>query len=74
MDIDLIFVVGVLCCAFAIPALISAFSDRRFPRAAVALGVLGGVSIAYAMQENPGVYSVQTIDNIFVDVIGRYLL
>ena len=74
MDFDLIFVVGVLCCAFAIPALISAFSDRRFPRIAVAFGVIGGVSIAYAMQENPGVYGLQTIDDIFVDVIGRYLL
>jgi hypothetical protein len=74
MDYDLIFVVGVLCCAFAIPALMSAFSDRRFPRVALAFGVLGGVSIAYAMQENPGVYGLQVIDEIFVDVIGRYLL
>ncbi len=74
MDYDLIFVVGVLCCAFAIPALIAAFSDRRFPRVAIAFGVLGGVSIAYAMQENPGVYAVGVIDEIFVDVIGRYLL
>jgi hypothetical protein len=74
MDLDLIFAVGVLCCAFAIPALISAFSDRRFPRIAVAFGVIGGVSIAYAMQENPGVYAVGVIDEIFVDVIGRYLL
>ncbi|KJZ19099.1 hypothetical protein [Loktanella sp. S4079] len=74
MDYDLIFVLGVLCCAFAIPALISAFSDRRFPRVAVLLVVLGGVSIAYAAQENPGVYGVGVIDEIFVDVIGRYLV
>lgn len=74
MDYDLIFVVGVLCCAFAIPALISAFSDRRFPRVAIMFAVVGGVSVAYAMQENPGVYGFATIDDVFVDVLGRYLL
>lgn len=74
MDFDLIFVMGVLCCAFAIPAAVSAFSDRRLPRVGVMFLLVGGVSIAYAMQENPGVYNVGTIDEVFVDVIGRYVL
>lgn len=74
MDFDLIFVVGVLCCAFAIPATVSAFSDRRLPRVGVLFLLVGGLSIAYAAQENPDAYSLQTIDEVFVDVVGRYLL
>ncbi len=73
MDIDLIFVVGVVVAAFAIPSLVSAFSDRRWPKQAALMLLIGGGAIAYAMQENPGVYGLSTIDDVVVDVVGRYL-
>ena len=73
MDFDLIFVVGVVIAAFAIPSLVSAYADRRWPRQAVFMVLLGGLAIAYAMQENPGVYAVDTFDDVIVDVLGRYL-
>ncbi len=73
MDLDLIFVVGVALLAFAIPALASAYADWRFPRLAVLMIVIGGVAVAYAMQENPGAYGLRTIDDAIVTVLGRYL-
>lgn len=73
MDIDLIFVVGVVISAFAIPSLVSAYADRRWPRQAILMVLLGGLAIAYAIQENPGVYGPGTVDDVIVDVLGRYL-
>lgn len=73
MDHDLIFVVGLLLAAFSIPSLVAAFSDRRWPIAALFMMVLAGVAVGFAMQENPGAYSVATVDDVIVEVIGGYL-
>ena len=35
--------------------------------------LIGGGAVAYAMQENPGVYGVATVDDVIVDVLGRYV-
>ncbi len=73
MDLDLIFVIGVVLVAFAIPSLVSAFSDRRWPRLAVLMAVVGGGAVAYAMQENPGAYSFATLDDVVVSVVGGFV-
>ena len=73
MDFDLIFVIGVTLLAFALPALASAYADWRFPRLALLMIVIGGGSVAYAMQENPGAYTLRTIDDTIITVLGRYL-
>jgi len=73
MDYDLIFVVGVGIIAFGIPAFVSAYSDRRWPTSAIVMFVLGGLSVGYAMQENPDVYTFDTLPDTIVSVIGRYL-
>ncbi|MEO1641275.1 MAG: hypothetical protein AAFU41_18735 [Pseudomonadota bacterium] len=73
MDIDLIFVIGVGIVMFAVPSAVSAYSDRRWPKAAVMMLLLGGLSIAYAMQENPDAYSFATLPDVIVAVIGRYI-
>jgi len=73
MDFDLIFVIGVVLVAFSIPAFVSAYSDRRLPKTAVVMLIVAGAAIAYAMQENPDVYSIATIDETIVNVLGRYL-
>ncbi|MEM8536449.1 MAG: hypothetical protein AAGF56_01170 [Pseudomonadota bacterium] len=72
MDFDLIFVLGVCVAMFAIPSFVSAYSDRRWPKAAIVLALIGGLSIAYAAQENPGAYSVATLPDVVVAVLGRY--
>ncbi|WP_375253999.1 hypothetical protein [Yoonia sp.] len=72
MDLDLIFVTGVALVAFAVPSGMSAYVDRRWPRQAIMMLVLAFVAIAYALQENPDTYSIATIDETVVDVLGRY--
>ncbi|WP_108813629.1 hypothetical protein [Loktanella sp. Alg231-35] len=73
MDFDLIFVIGVALAAFAIPAAVSAYTDRRWPKMAIVMLLAGGGAIAYAAQENPDVYSFGTLDDVIVEVLGRYL-
>jgi hypothetical protein len=73
MDFDLIFVIGVALAAFAIPSFVSAYADRRWPKQAVLMLLIGAGAIAYAMQENPDTYSVTTIDDTILVVLGRYL-
>lgn len=70
MDFDLIFVLGLTLVAFAIPSAISAYSDWRWPKTAIVMLLVGGGSMAYAIQENPGAYSLGTVDDVIVDVIG----
>jgi hypothetical protein len=73
VDIDLIFVAGLVVVVFGIPMLVSAYADRRWPSKAVLMFLLGGGAIFYAMRENPGVYSAGTVDEVIVAVIGRYI-
>ncbi len=72
MDFDLIFVIGVALVAFVIPATVSAYTDRRWPKLAVVMLLVGGGAIAYAAQENPDTYSLGTLDDVIVEVLGRY--
>ncbi len=73
MDFDLIFVIGVTLIAFAIPAAVSAYSDRRWPKSAALMLVIGAGAIAYAAQENPGAYSFETLDDVVLSVIGSFV-
>ena len=73
MDLDLIFVGGLLLALFSIPAFVSAIADRRWPTLALLLAVVGGVGVAYAIQEDSDRYTVANTDNVVVEVLGRYL-
>ncbi|MFQ1701107.1 hypothetical protein ACJ5NV_10965 [Loktanella agnita] len=73
LDFDLIFVIGLVIAAFAIPSLVSAFSDRRWPKLAVLMLLIGGGLIGYAVSQNPDTYSVAVIPDVFVRVVGSYI-
>ncbi len=73
MDLDLLFVTAIALVALAIPSAVAAYVDRRWPKNAIFMLVIAGVSIAYAMQENPDAYSLATIDDTVLTVLGRYL-
>lgn len=73
MDNDLALVLGVVIFAFAIPAVISAFTDNRAPRAAALCFVIGGGLVAYAVSYNPGGYSFQDVPQAFARVVGKYI-
>jgi len=73
MDTDLFFVIGIIVCGFAIPSVLSAFSESRPPRAAAIMVMIGGGLIALAVWQRPNTYSIQDIPDAFVRVVGRYI-
>lgn len=73
MDPDLFFVIGLVVAGLAAPSIISAFTEGRGPRMAVALLVIGGGMVAYAMNARPNAYGFDTIPDVFVRVIAQYI-
>jgi len=74
MSYDMALVFGLIVAVFAIPAVVSAFSDGRVPRAAALMVMLGGGMVAWAVSGKPGGYTLDEIPDVFVkvtrDVIG----
>ena len=73
MDPDLYFVLGIIIGAFAIPAILSAFSEGRPPRAAAILIMIGGGLVALAVYSNPQSYTIEGVPEVFVRVVGKYI-
>lgn len=73
VDSDLFLVMGVIVAAFAVPAVISAFSDSRPPRAAAIAVLVGGGLILLAFVTKPGGYSPGQIPEVFARVLARVL-
>ncbi len=68
MSYDLALVLGIVIAGFSVPAIVSAFSDSRAPRAASLMVLLGGGLIAWALTGKPGGYTLDQIPDIFVKV------
>lgn len=73
MDHDLALVVGLIVAVFAIPAVISALSERRAPRVAAVAVIVGGGLVAWAVTQKPGGYRINDVPNVVVQVIARYV-
>ena len=73
MNPDLYFVVGIIIAAFAIPAILSAYSESRAPRAAAILVMIGGGLVALAVYTNPQSYTIEGTPDVFVRVIGEFV-
>ena len=74
MDNDLLFVIGLVLGGFSVPSIISALSEGRAPRVASIVVVLSGVMVVHAISYMPGGYQINDIPQIFIDVVGRYIL
>ncbi|WP_415183330.1 hypothetical protein [Phaeovulum sp.] len=70
MDSDVVLVLGIIIGALSIPAVISAFSDSRPPRAAIIAVVVSGGLILGAIVTKPGGYSAGQIPEVFTRVIA----
>ncbi len=68
MNYDLALVMGIVIAGFSIPAIMSAFSDSRVPRAAALVVMIGGGLIAWSVTGKPGGYKFEDIPNVFVKV------
>lgn len=73
MDIDLIFVLGIVIGVFALPSMVSAFSERRAPRVAALFIMISGMMVTYAVHMREEPYVLEQLDNVFVSVVARYL-
>ena len=73
MNPDLALVLGVVIAGFSIPAIVSAFSDSRAPRAASLMVLLGGALIAWALATKPGGYTLEQIPDVFIKVTRALL-
>jgi uncharacterized membrane protein len=73
MDLELVFVIGLIVAAFSIPALVNAFSDRRWPRGS-ALALIAGVGAAgFVVRQEPDLFTLDRVDDVFVSVVARYI-
>ena len=73
MDPDLYFVLGIIIGAFSIPAILSAYTEGRTPRAAAILVMIGGGLVALAIYSSPQGYTIEEVPDVFVRVIGKYI-
>ena len=72
MQSDLFLVLGAAICVLAVPALVSAFSDNRPPRAAAIMVMIGGGLLVLAFLGHPGGYALRDIPYALARVIGYY--
>lgn len=73
MDPDLAFILGLVIACFAIPSVLSSFSDSRAPRASAIIILIAGALILYGVTQNPGGYAFKDIPDTFFSVINRFM-
>lgn len=71
LNSDIYLVLGIIISAFAVPAVISAFSDSRPPRVAAVAVLVGGGLILLAFVSHPGGYTPGQIPEVFARVLAR---
>ncbi|SDH96089.1 hypothetical protein [Lutimaribacter saemankumensis] len=72
-DSDLAFIFGLVLCVFSIPSIVSAFSDRRAPRVATLVLMVGGAFLVWGIVNEPGGYRLEEIPEVFVRVLARFI-
>lgn len=72
-DPDLALSLGLLLVVFSVPAIFSALSDSRGPRASALVLLGGGGLVVFAMITKPGGYTVQGMADAVYKVIGSLL-
>jgi hypothetical protein len=73
MDTDLAMVLGITIACFSVPSLLSAFSDRRAPRAPALIILIATGLIVYASTNSPGGYQLGELPGVFARVIRQLL-
>jgi len=73
MTPDLLLVLGIVIAGFSVPSILSALADGRAPRASAITILIAGGLILYAIQSQPGGYTLQEIPNVFVRVAAKFV-
>jgi hypothetical protein len=69
---DLYLVIGVILLGLSIPSALGAWAERRSPRVAALVIVMGGGLVALAVSQTPGGYTLDGAANAFFRVIAHY--
>jgi hypothetical protein len=73
MNPDVALVVGLVVGVFAIPAMVSSYSEGRAPRVAAFAAIVAGGLVIWALTAKPGGYRFEEIPEVIVGVIGGFL-
>ena len=73
MEFDFIFVLGVVIAALGVPSFAASYAERNRPMQALLLFLIGGGMMYYAIVMNPGGYSLTTVDDAILRVVGWVL-
>ncbi len=73
MNPDLFFVIGLGVGVLAIPALVSAFSESRPPRAAAIMVMISAGLLLVAVLQKPGGYEVGEIPQVVAGVLAGFV-
>jgi hypothetical protein len=70
VDPDLFLVIGLAVALLSVPALISAFSESRAPRAAAIMLMIAAGLVSIAVLQKPGGYEVGDLPNVVMGVVS----
>lgn len=70
---DLFLVIGIVLLAFSLPAILGALADRRSPRAASVVILVGGSLVLLALSQKPGGYTWAGVPDAFVRVVAHFI-
>jgi hypothetical protein len=73
MQPDFALVIGIVLAGLSLVGIMSALSDRRAPRASAITVLIAGGLILYALQTQPGGYTLEDVPNAFVRVISQLI-
>ncbi|MEL7012787.1 MAG: hypothetical protein AAFO72_05855 [Pseudomonadota bacterium] len=73
MHPDVMMALGLFLLVLSVPSLIAAILDRRPPRVAALTAIAAGGLIVFTIQNNPGVYSVKDVPDVFIRVAAMII-
>ncbi|MEO0391158.1 MAG: hypothetical protein AAF218_09500 [Pseudomonadota bacterium] len=73
MNADIALVLGIIIGGLSVPSVLSAITDRRAPRASMLTILLAGGLIYYALNTQPGGYTLQDVPDAFVRVVAMVM-
>ncbi|MCK0150619.1 hypothetical protein MWU54_11325 [Marivita sp. S6314] len=72
MEMDTLFVIGLVLGVLSVPAIVSAISNGQRPRIATITLMIAGGLVVYAMSKKPGGYSFDEIPGIVARVLSSF--
>ena len=73
MSADQWLVLGFILAVFSVPAIVSAWSDRRAPRVSAVTILIAGGMINYALPQKPGGYVLADLPEVVIKVVSQVM-